>query len=154
MRSGLRLPVLGAVFALLVLAAGCAKVPLMGKGALRVVVTATPECNNCGKSTGFPLTYRVLQVNDASALAGLSLTQVWDKEEKVLGAALLKKTESFVDPRQTKELTVEPEAGATAMIVVGNFCRTQGSCWYHVQMLSAGGTVKLDAGPGCFSVVK
>ena len=40
------------------------------------------------------------------------------------------------------------------MIVVGNFCRTKGSCWNRVQPLSAGGTVKLSAGPNCFSVVK
>lgn len=152
--KGYRLSVLGLAFVLLPLIGGCAKAPLMGKGTLRVVVTATSDCNNCGKSTGFPLTYRVLQVSDASALAGLSLTQVWDKEEKILGAALLKKTESYVDPGQKKELPVEREKGATAMIVVGNFCRTKGSCWNHVQPLSAGGTVKLSAGPNCFSVVK
>ena len=152
--KGYRLSVLGLALAWLPLLGGCAKAPLMGKGTLRVVVMASRDCNNCGKTTGFPLTYRVLQVSDASAIAGLSLTQLWDKEEKILGPALLKKTESYVDPGQTKELPVEREKGATAMIVVGNFCRTKGSCWNHVQPLSAGGTVKLSAGSNCFTLTK
>ncbi len=124
---------------------GCAKAPLIGKGTLRVTLTATAAANNCGKTTGFPLTFRVLQVNDASAIAGLSLKQVWDKEEKVLGGAFLKKTEGFVDPGRSVQLPVEREDGATAFIVIGNFCQSQGSTWYHVQPLSKGVSVKMIA---------
>lgn len=125
--------------------AGCAKAPLIGKGTLRVSLAATASANNCGRTTGFPLTFRVLQVNDASAIAGLSLKQVWDKEEKVLAGAFLKKTEGFVDPGRSVELPIEREDGATAFIVVGNFCQTQGSSWYHVQRIDQGVKVKMVA---------
>ena len=67
-------------------AAGCAKAPRIGKGSLHIVLTAEGTCNSCGQATGYPLTYRVLQVKDASALTGTTLTQVWDKEEKICDA--------------------------------------------------------------------
>lgn len=133
---------------------GCAKAPLVGKGALHVVLAATKDCNNCGKPSGYPLTYRVLQVTDASALTGTSLTQLWDKEEKLLGPALLKKTEAYIDPGQSRELPVERAPGVKALVVVGNFCKSRGSCWYFVQPLSQGGTVRLTAGPSCFTAAK
>jgi type VI secretion system VasD/TssJ family lipoprotein len=117
----------------------------VGKGTLRVTLAATATANNCGKAQGFPLTYRLLQVSDPSAMAGLTLKQVWDKEEKVLGSALLKKTEGFVDPGRESVLPVAREDGATAMIVVGNFCQTRGNSWFVVQPLSRGGSVKLTA---------
>ena len=133
---------------------GCAKAPLVGKGTLRVVLTATADCNSCGKPSGYPLTYRVLQVTDASPLTGTSLTQVWDKEDKLLGPALLKKTESFIDPGQSKELPLQREKGVTTLVVVGNFCKTRGACWYFVQPLAQGGTVRLTAGSSCFTAAK
>jgi type VI secretion system VasD/TssJ family lipoprotein len=140
--------------ALLVLApllAGCAKVPLVGKGGLKVQMTATADCNSCGKGTGYPLTYRVLQVTDASLLTGMSLTQLWDKEEKLLGPALLERSESFIDPGQTKTLSFERAEGAAAVVVVANFCRSAGPCWYYAQPFSRGGTVKVVAGPECLT---
>ena len=136
------------------LAAGCAKAPFAGKGTLHVVLTAGPKCNSCGKATGFPLTYRVLQVTDASVVTGMTLTQLWDKEEKLLGPALLDKREAFIDPGQTRELPIERKPGATAMIVVGNFCRSRANCWYYAQSLAAGGSVKLTAGADCLTAAK
>lgn len=143
-----------ALLALVVLTAGCAKAPFVGKGTLHVTLTATAKCNSCGKPTGFPLTYRVLQVTDASVLNGMTLTQLWDKEEKLLGPALLDKTEAFIDPGQSRELPVARKPGAAAMIVVGNFCRSRGSCWYFAQPLAAGASVKLTAGADCLSATK
>ena len=135
-------------------AGGCAKAPLIGKGSLHVTLVAAADCNSCGKASGYPLTYRVLQVSDASALTGASLTQLWDKEDKLLGAALLKKTEAYIDPGQSKELPVTRAPGATAMVIVGNFCKTKGSCWYFVQPLAKGGAIKLTAGSSCFAAAK
>ncbi|HEV2105469.1 MAG TPA: type VI secretion system lipoprotein TssJ [Candidatus Eisenbacteria bacterium] len=142
-----------ALAALLALASGCAG-KLLGKGTLHVTLTATPDCNSCGRPTGYPLTFRVLQVTDASAITGMSLTQLWDKEDKLLGAAFLDKKESFIDPGETKELPVERKPGAVAMIVVGNFCRSRGSCWFYAQSLARGGSVKLVAGADCLSAAK
>ena len=145
----------GAVLlAILCLAAGCGKAPFVGKGTLHVVLTASAKCNSCGKATGFPLTYRVLQVTDASVVTGMTLTQLWDKEEKLLGPALLDKREAFIDPGQTRELPIERKPGATAMIVVGNFCRSRANCWYYAQSLAAGGSVKLVAGTDCLTAAK
>ncbi len=153
-RAVVRASLAGALLLAVALLAGCAKAPLIGKGTLRVVMTAEGTCNSCGQSTGYPLTYRVLQVKDASALTGTTLTQVWDKEEKILGAAFISKTEATIDPGQSRDLPVQRARDATAMVVVGNFCKTKGSCWYWVQPLASGGTVKLTAGPGCFTATK
>ncbi len=144
--------VAGALLLAAVLLAGCAKVPLVGKTqGLRVTMTAEGTCNSCGQSTGYPLTYRVVQVKDASALTGTTLTQVWDKEEKILGSAFVSKTEAVIDPGQTRALPIARAKDATAMVVIGNFCKTKGSCWYYVQPFASGGSVKLTAGSTCFS---
>jgi type VI secretion system VasD/TssJ family lipoprotein len=147
---------LGLAVLLLALAVmpGCAASKKLLKGGLKVTLTAAPECNSCGKASGYPLQYRVLQVTDASVISGLSLTQLWDKEDKLLGKALLEKREAFIDPGKTSALSLERKPGATAMIVVGNFCRGSGTCWYHVQPFSQGGSVKLLAGSDCFTVAK
>ncbi len=144
------------VFALAVLSlASCAKAPLIGhKSTLHIVLTAEGTCNSCGQVTGYPLTYRVVQVKDASALTGTTLTQVWDKEEKLLGSAFISKTEAYIDPGQSRELPLKLEKDATAVVVIGNFCKAKGSCWYFVQPLASGGTVKLTAGTGCFTATK
>ena len=135
----------------------CAAVALSGcaaHSALHVSLTATPDCNSCGKDKGYPLTYRVLQVTDASVVTGMSLAQLWNKESALLGPALLDKQEFFVDPGQTKDLPVAKKPGAAAIIVVGNFCRPRGTCWYFAQRLAAGGSVKLVAGPDCLKTAK
>ena len=143
-----------ALLALAVSLAGCAKAPFMGKGSLHVTLTATTYSNSCGKPVGYPLTYRVLQVTDASVVKSMTLTQLWDKEEKLLGPALLDKKEAFIDPGQTKDLVIEKKPGATAMIVVGNFCRSKGECWYFAQSLDKSGSVKLTAGTDCLRAEK
>jgi type VI secretion system VasD/TssJ family lipoprotein len=135
----------------LFLLSGCA-VKGLGKRSLSVSLTAAADCNSCGRPTGNPLQYRVLQVKDASVMTGMALTQLWDKESEKLGAALLDRREAFIDPGKTQRLQVVRKPEATAMIVVGNFCRSRGTCWYYAQPLSQGGSVKLVAGADCFSV--
>lgn len=137
----------------LVALSGCAAVGL-GGGPLKVVMTATKDCNNCGRPTGYPLTFRVLQVTDASVISGMTLTQLWDKEEKLLGSALLDRREGFVDPGRSVTLPLERKPGATAVIVIGNFCQSRDICWYYAQSLSKGGRIKLVAGADCLSVAK
>ena len=143
-------PLLVAAAAAMLVVAGCATVG-MGKAKVTVTVTAAPTANSCGRPTGYPLTFRVLQVTDGSVLSGVTLTQVWDKESALLKAALVDKQESFVDPGGRRELELERKPNATAVIVVANYCRSNGTCWYHVQPLSQGGSVKLLAGADCLS---
>lgn len=137
----------------LLLAGSCAKVGL-GGGAPKVTVTAARDCNSCGRDSGYPLTFRVLQVTDPSAITGMTLTQLWDKEQALLGPALLDRREAFVDPGRTVTVALEKKPGATAVIVVGNFCQSRDQCWYFVQPLSQGSKVKLVAGADCLSAAK
>lgn len=134
------------------LAAGCAKVPLVGgKPSISVRLIATANCNNCGKSNGYPLTFRVLQVTDPTLLTGTTLAQVWDHEDKLLGEGLVARNEDVIDPGTRKELKFERNAKAKAVVVEGNFCKTQGSCWYYVKPLKGGGaTIQLGVEASCF----
>jgi type VI secretion system VasD/TssJ family lipoprotein len=129
------------------LSTGCAST-------LKVTLTAAPNLNSCGKPAGYPLTYRVLQVTDPSVVTGMSLTQLWGKEAALLGPALLDTKESFVDPGARKLLPVEKVPGAAAIIVVGNYCKPRGTCWYIAQPLSKGKALKLLAGSDCLSIEK
>jgi type VI secretion system VasD/TssJ family lipoprotein len=121
---------------------------------LRLTVAATPDLNRCGKATGYPLTFRVLQVTDPSVLTGMSLTQIWNKESSLLGPSLLDRREFVVDPGQTASVPVERKPGAVAVIVVGNFCRPRGSCWYYARPLAQGKGVRLTAGADCLGATK
>lgn len=152
MRTPLGKPGRAAPFA----AAALVLLALSGCGApmLKLTLVASPDLNKCGKATGYPLTYRVLQVTDPSVLSGMSLTQLWNKESNLLGPALLDRREFVVDPDQTRTVPIERKPGAVAVVVVGNFCRPRGSCWYHAQPLSKGGSVKLTAGADCLSATK
>lgn len=119
-----------------------------------MTLRAAPDCNSCGKKAGYPLTYRVLQVTDPAVVTGMSLTQLWGKEATLLGPALLDTKESFIDPGAKKLLPVEKKPGATAVVVVGNYCRPRGTCWYIAQPLSKGKSIRLLAGSDCLSVEK
>lgn len=138
---------------LLTLAPACAKVGL-GGGAPRLTVTATRDLNSCGSATGYPLTFRVLQVSDAGAITGMTLSQLWDKEQQLLGPALLDRREAFVDPGRSVTLALEKKPGVTAVIVVGNFCQSRDQCWYYAHPLSEGSKIRLRAGADCLSAAK
>lgn len=126
----------------------------LGGGGPRVTLTTTPDLNSCGSTTGYPLTFRVLQVSDAGAITGMTLSQLWDKEQQLLGPALIERRESFVDPGRTVTLALEKKPGATALVVVGNFCQSRDQCWYHVHPLSEGSRVRLQAGADCLTATK
>jgi type VI secretion system VasD/TssJ family lipoprotein len=138
---------------LLALAPACAKVGL-GGGAPKVTVTAASDLNSCGSATGYPLTFRVLQVADAGAITGMTLSQLWDKEQQLLGAGLLDRREAFVDPGRSVTIALQKKPGATAVIVVGNFCRSRDQCWHYAHPLSQGSSIRLRAGADCLSAAK
>jgi type VI secretion system VasD/TssJ family lipoprotein len=138
---------------LLAFAPSCAKVGL-GGGAPKVTVTAAQDCNSCGSATGYPLTFRVLQVTDVGAITGMTLSQLWDKEAQLLGPALVDRRESFVDPGRSVTVALEKKPGATAVVVIGNFCQSRDQCWYFAQPLSQGSSIRLVAGADCLSAAK
>jgi len=135
----------------------CAKLPLIGGSPnIKIQVKADPNSNSCGRGNGNPLTLRVLQVTDASRAAGTTLVQLWDQEDKLLGSALVKKSEQVVDPGAELTIEVPRVPAATAFLVVGNFCRTEGSCWILMKPLEGGGgaSIKLRLTEFCLTEVK
>lgn len=119
-------------------------------------ITSTPDANSCGKESGNSLYFRVLQVSDPSPLEGLTLEQVWDNEEKVLGPALLEggKHEDFIDAGSSREFKLKHNSKATAIVVVGNFCKTAGTCWRIVHPASDGLKLNLKVDASCLSETK
>lgn len=143
----------GALLLALAVTLGCAKVPIVGgKPALDLKVTATADCNSCGKPNGYPIYIRFLQVTDPSAMTGVSLAQLWDREDKVLGAALVAKSEQVVDPGTSKEIKIEKDPKAKSVIIVGNFCKSEGNCWYMIKPPKGG--LKLTADASCLRETK
>jgi type VI secretion system VasD/TssJ family lipoprotein len=133
-RKALRLA--PAMAALLVLGAsfGCAA---MGKGTpkggrVTLKLTATSRLNNCGKSVPQRLYYRVIQVTDAAPLAGMKLENIWDRESEMLGGAFISRgSDLSIEPNASRPdppVTLDPRT--KAVVVIGNFCQTQGSCYY------------------------
>jgi type VI secretion system VasD/TssJ family lipoprotein len=147
---------LAAIAAFCVLAAiGCAKVPLVGgKAAIQLSLEASDQCNTCGKQSAQPLEFAVIQVTDASAITGTSLVQIWGKEKALLGDALLTRDTGFIDPKAKQEFSYERNAKAKSVIVIGNFCKPEGTCWYVLQPLSKGSHLKLRAESSCLAVAK
>jgi type VI secretion system VasD/TssJ family lipoprotein len=141
------------------LAFSCAKLPLVGSApAVSLHLTAGPQCNSCGKSRGYTLHFRILQVKDATALAATKPEDVWDHEEALLGGALLKDEqgkavfEDMIDPGATKTVSVPRIPKAAQLVFLGNFCKTQGSCWYLVKPLKGrGGSFDLFVDNLCVS---
>ena len=150
-----RIAFAASVAALLALSSGCAKVPLIGgKPAVQLSMEASAQCNNCGKATAQPLEFAVLQVTDPAAITGTSLVQIWGKEKSLFGEALLTRDAGFVDPNAKQAFSYAKNPKAKAVVVVGNFCKPDGACWYYVQPLSKGSRIKLRADASCLSVVK
>ena len=145
-----------AAAAALSVTASCSALPFIGgKPSVRLVMEAAPLVNSCGEAKGLPLTVRVLQVSDASALSGITLDRLWDREEKVLGSALLARGDAIVDPGTRKEVKFDRVSQAKSVVVVGNFCKAEGACWYVIKPLKGGGaTLKLSLGPTCLQETK
>ena len=133
----------------------CAKVPVVGgKPQISLRLSSTADANSCGRGTGNSLYFRVLQLSDATAVSSLSLAQLWDKEDKVLGAALVAKSEDVIDAASRREIKIERNPGAKAIVVVGNFCKTEGSCWRVIRPVSAGTSLTLQVDASCLSEAK
>src|SRR5712691_11251275 len=106
----------------LALISGCSTVGL-GKKSIALSLTATAECNTCGKASAQPLEFEVLQVTDAAAITGTSLVQVWGKEKALLGDALLARDTGSIVPGSKQPFAYQRNPKAKAVIVVGNFCK-------------------------------
>ena len=133
----------------------CAKVPVVGgKPQISLKLSSSADANSCGRGTGNSLYFRVLQVSDATAISSLSLAQLWDKEDKVLGPALLAKSEDVIDAASRREIKIERNSAAKAIVVVGNFCKTEGACWRVIRPVSAGTSLTLQVDASCLTEAK
>lgn len=139
-----------AALSLAALAVGCAKVPVVGgKPQVTLRLAAVPKANSCGQDVGNSMTFRLVQVTDASGMTGASLAQFWDREDKVLGAAFLSRHDGVIDPGKAAEFKFERDEKAKAVVFVGSFCKPQGNCWYYTRPLSKGSTLKLTIDEFC-----
>lgn len=135
------------------LLAGCGAVG-MGKKSIALSVSSGADLNNCGKASPQPLEFAVLQVTDAKPIAGTSLVQVWGKEKALFGDGLLTRDTGSIVPGAAKQpFAFQRNPKAKAVIVIGNFCKPDGSCWYFTQDLSKGSKLALEAGASCLTRV-
>lgn len=135
------------------LLAGCSAVG-MGKKSISVSMSASAELNNCGKASPQPLEFAVVQVTGAAPIAGTSLVQVWGKEKALFGDALLTRDTGSIVPGATKQpFAFQRNPKAKAVVVIGNFCKPDGSCWYVTQDLAKGSKLALEAGASCLTRV-
>jgi type VI secretion system protein VasD len=98
----------------------------------KLILTATPQLNNCGKGAPNALAVRVYQLSGDVAIRGASLSQLWDRESDELGDELLDQKEYVLDPGKKTTETVEQKTKAQFLAVAGSFCETDGSCWLWV----------------------
>lgn len=152
-RSSLRSRTALAALSAAVLLAGCSAIG-MGKKSISLNLSASADLNNCGKPSPQPLEFAVIQVTDAKPIAGTSLVQVWGKEKALFGDALLTRDTGSIVPGAVKQpFAFQRNPKATAVIVIGNFCKPDGSCWYATQELSKGSKLALEAGASCLTRV-
>jgi hypothetical protein len=113
-----------------------------------VRLSGTLTLNRCDRDVAYPLTCRVLLVNDTSPIKGLELKQVWGKERSVFQSSLLADPhELAVAPGQSDViLPVTCPSGATAVIVEGNFYCARPTGWYVERPISKGRKLRLLAG--------
>jgi type VI secretion system VasD/TssJ family lipoprotein len=122
-----------------------------GKRTFTLQIATLPKANSCGKETGNSLSFRVVQVTDPTAIAGIPLANVWDREERVFGAAFVAKKEGYVDPGLAKKARFQYELDpkAKAVVFVGSFCKPEGDCWYVTKSLARGRTLRLTIDEFC-----
>jgi type VI secretion system VasD/TssJ family lipoprotein len=140
-RKAVRLATTLLALVALVLSAGCAS---MGKSTpkgklVTIKMTATNRLNNCGRQVPLVLHYRVVQVTDATPLAGMKLENVYDRESEMLGGAFVSRGPDLtIEPgtsRQDAPVQIDPRT--RAVVVLGNFCKTRASCFYFAQTVPA-----------------
>lgn len=139
-----------AMLALCAVLPGCSMIG-MGKKSVALNLEATDQCNTCGKSSAQPLEFAVLQVTDPSAITGTSLVQIWGKEKALFGDALLTRDAGTIVPSSKQPFVYERHAKAKAIVVIGNFCKPEGSCWYFTQPLAKGSKLALKAEAFCLA---
>ena len=148
-----------AVLAVALTVSSCSLLPFMrGKPVIRVSFTAAADLNSGCKSGSAPLTLRVFQVTDASALTSerTTLSRVWNEPEELKPVIVGPVPQQVLVVGQPAEIRLDRDTKARAVVVVGNFCKTQGSCWFVVRPFKGGGGAKLGvtAGATCLQETK
>lgn len=115
-----------------------------GKRTFTLQLESVAQANSCGQASGNSLNFRVVQVTDATPISGVPLSSVWDREDRVFGAAFVAKKDGYVDPGVQKvRFQYELDAKAKAVVFVGSFCKPAGECWYVTRTLDRGRTLRL-----------
>ncbi len=100
---------------------------------ISLVLSAGAKLNTCGDGPANALGVRVYQLGGDRGISGAPQAALWENDEKELGQELLDKQELFLDPGSKQPVTLHLKPKTRAVAVVGNFCRSQGTCWKWVQ---------------------
>jgi type VI secretion system VasD/TssJ family lipoprotein len=100
---------------------------------ITLVLSADAKLNTCGDGPANALGVRVYQLGGDRGISGAPQAALWENDEKELGQELLDKQELFVDPGSKQPVTLRLKPQARAVAVIGNFCRSEGTCWKWVQ---------------------
>lgn len=115
---------------------------------IRITLTASADCNNCGTGPGAALKYRVLQVADEGAMrTALNKGLPWSKQVEAAGANVVARVaEDFVNPGKSVEVPTTRDPKAAAIVIEGNFCKKVGASWYVVYPLTKKGPIVVNVG--------
>lgn len=100
---------------------------------ISLVLSADAKLNTCGDGPANALGVRVYQLGGDRGISGAPQAALWESDEKELGPELLDKQEFFLDPGSKQPVTLRLKPQARAVAVIGNFCRSKGTCWKWVQ---------------------
>jgi type VI secretion system VasD/TssJ family lipoprotein len=100
---------------------------------ITLVLSAEAKLNTCGDGPANALGVRVYQLGGDRGISGAPQAALWENDEKELGQELLDKQELFLDPGSKQSVTLHLKPEARAVAVIGNFCRSEGTCWKWVQ---------------------
>jgi type VI secretion system VasD/TssJ family lipoprotein len=126
----------GVAVVLLATLSGCAGNSVFGgKPKFTLKVLATKLLNTSGTAVAYPLHYACIQLIDPAPLTGMTVEQLYGNWTSLPGGVFLSAgPEITIVPDSTrteKPLLIDDRAGA--IVVVGNFGKSSGSCFYYVQ---------------------
>ena len=104
-----------------------------GGKAITLVLSAEAKLNTCGDGPANALGVRIYQLGGDRGISGAPQAALWENDEKELGQELLDKQELFLDPGSKQPVTLHLKPGVRAVAVIGNFCKSKGTCWKWVQ---------------------
>lgn len=137
---------------LLVVATGCATVPVVGQKSAVVELTGAKNLNSQQSWKGNRLGFRVYQLAEEPPMQSMTLDIFWDSAANVLEGSLLGEPQpGSLMPDTTIKVQLKLKTGAKYVLVAGNFSKPKGGSWYVVHPLAEGRVIRLNGGANGFT---